>query len=784
MRVLLYASWHHFAFLVISVVLLGFGASGTLLCFLRSWLLKRDAALFFLIVATAAAIPVSWGISQHVPVEARFLPALLTAQILNWVVYWAVLTLPFLLAASALGLALMRAGPRIPTVYAANLTGSATGAIAATILMYYIPPAWLATWMGGFVAAGALGLARNRVRIASLALVVVGVGGWSTLQSPQVRIDPYKYLSHVHRLRNDNNATRIAAVYGPRGVVEVFSGDVFHDLPFLAVGENPPSMLPIVLDGHLAGSLLRVRDQDEARVVDRTLMSVPYVFARRAPRVLLLGETGGANIWLAARNDADVIEVVQPNRELVDLLMNHLRADGGLVFELPRVVVTRSEPRHVVEHTSHTFDLIQLVSMESWAVETGGVGGLNQDYLVTVEGLASCLQRLSPDGILAVGRGIQLPPRHNIKLLRTLAKSLQRTGIERPEEHILVLRDYLAACTMVKRSPWTPAEIDTLRNVITRRQLTPVYFPGVRHDELNRPDKLPGPPEGPGDWLHHAAQRLLSTDADHLIRHWAFDIRAATDDRPFFGNFTKLEAIGVLKQAFGELWLTRSELSLLFVLVAMGVIAVVALLLTVFPLVWIADIRRSPRLAVTAVYFGLIGLAYLMLEITLLSRLTHLMGDPVLAGAATIAGFLLFSGIGSLVSQRLARSNWVPNLMLALAAVGVAEAWLVGWATTIAGSLPIFGRFTVAMVIIGPLGFLMGFPLPSALRRLQHHAPSLVPWAWGVNGFASVMAPPLAMAIGMTVGFWVAGGAALIYYVIAAWVFSRLPTTAPPTEIA
>jgi hypothetical protein len=216
----------------------------------------------------------------------------------------------------------------------------------------------------------------------------------------------------------------------------------------------------------------------------------------------------------------------------------------------------------------------------------------------------------------------------------------------------------------------------------------------------------------------------------------------------------------------------------------MGVIAVVALLLTVFPLVWIADIRRSPRLAVTAVYFGLIGLAYLMLEITLLSRLTHLMGDPVLAGAATIAGFLLFSGIGSLVSQRLARSNWVPNLMLALAAVGVAEAWLVGWATTIAGSLPIFGRFTVAMVIIGPLGFLMGFPLPSALRRLQHHAPSLVPWAWGVNGFASVMAPPLAMAIGMTVGFWVAGGAALIYYVIAAWVFSRLPTTAPPTEIA
>ena len=533
--------------------------------------------------------------------------------------------------------------------------------------------------------------------------------------------------------------------------------------------------MAIVLDGQPGGSLLRVKDKSEARVVDGTLMSLPYAFSPQRPHVLLLGETGGANVWLAARNDAPTTTVVQPNRELIGLLTRSLHDVGGLVFELPGVVIVHNTPRHFVEHSTDSFDLIQLVSMESWAVETAGIGGLNQDYLITVEGLAACLQRLSPHGILAVGRGIQLPPRDNIKLLNTLVQSLKRTGVDQPEAHIVILRDYLAVCTMVKRSPWTPDEIDSVRVIGASRELTPVYFPGVRDDELNQPDRLPGPANGTGGWLHHAVKQLLSSDAAEFVDRWVFDIRTPTDNRPFFGNFTKLEAIGTLKQAFGDLWLTRTELALLFVLAAMAIIAPVGLLLTIFPLLWIADIRRSTGLGITAIYFIAIGLGYLMLEITLLSRLIHLIGDPVLAGSAAIAGFLFFSGLGSLTAQKLVR--YVPHLMLGLVLVGVLEVWLVGWATAIAGPLPTAVRFVLAMVIIGPLGYLMGFPMPSALRRLEMHTPKLVPWAWGVNGFASVLAPPLAMAIGMTMGLWVAGATALTLYLIAAVAFRFLPAT-------
>lgn len=776
MRILLYASWHHFAFLVISVALLGFGVSGTALCFFRRLLMGRgEPTFFYLTVATAVAIPVSVELAQHVPVDARFVPALLGRQVAQWMLYWLLLLIPFLLGATALGLSLMLAGRRLPMVYAFNLVGSALGAVLATALMCAAGPEWLSAIMSLVVLTGTLGFVRHRARVLATVLVVVGAGTGFALHPPHIRIDSYKYLAQIHRLERDGNATRVATANGPRARVEVFAGSVFHDLPFLTGGESPPPLLAITLDGHAGGSLLRVGDATEARVVDRLLMAFPYAFTRPRPRVLLLGETGGANVWLASRHNASVVEVVQPNGELLSVLARGLRKEGGFVFELPGVTVERTTPRHFVTRSSASFDLIQLSSMESWAVETGGIGGLNQDHLITVEGLAACLERLAPDGILAVGRGIELPPRDNLKLVDTIVQSSRRVGIEDVAAHLVVVRDYLGVCTLFKRSPWMPIDIETLRDEIGRRELTPVYFPGVRIDELNHPDALPVPSGETGDWLHHGVTALLSDKHDEFVQRWTFDIRAPTDDRPFFANFTKLRTLGALREVFGDLWLTRTELALLFVLVTLGVIAVAGGLFTIVPLLCIRSIRRSRALGVTATYFTAIGLAYLMLEITVLSRLTHLIGDPVLAGSATIAGFLVFSGLGSLVAQNVS-SGIPPLLMLALVATGVVEARLLGWATEAAAALATLPRYALAGAIIAPLGFLMGFPMPAALRRLGGSAPELIPWAWGVNGFASVLAPPLATAIGMTVGFRVAGMVALAFYLVAAGLFRGLPT--------
>ncbi len=487
------------------------------------------------------------------------------------------------------------------------------------------------------------------------------------------------------------------------------------------------------------------------------------------------------------------------------MLRGPLREQGGGVLDLPGVQTVAAEPRHFVEHAQEHFDLIQLVTLESSAAGSGGIGGLGQDHLLTIEGISACFRRLSDDGILTVTRGIQDPPRDNLKLLATFAAALRATGVKTPGRHFVIVRDYLAVCTMVKASPWTPEQIAQVRKACTERELTPVWFPGITPDELNQPDQLPGPPGIPGDWYHYAAASLFSDAATEFIDDWAFDIRPPTDDRPFFLDFCKLSSIGELKRAYGDLWLTRTELAFLFVLAAAAIVAVVGALLTLLPLLVLRDARRpgpGTRWArgrcVTVAYFAAIGLAYMLLEMTFLSRLTHWIGDPVTAAAVTISGFLLMSGLGSLTAQRLGDGQslardaallWVPRLVLCLIVVGLMEQVLVGRLATLVGSLPYGFRCGAAFMAIAPVGYLMGFPMPCALARLAPRtrppqsgfaddagAQPLVPWAWGVNGFASVMAVPIATAIGMTWGFHVAGGLAMLLYLVPVLLFSKLPS--------
>ena len=785
MRMLLYASWHHFAFLVISIALLGFGASGTALCLLRRWVLPRGDVVFFsLVIATAVSMAGSVQLAEHVPAEARFVPPLLARQILSWGLYWAVFFVPFLLGAMAIGLALMMAGKGLPAVYATNLAGSAMGAVSSSLLMHHVPPAWLGAGLGGLALAGALPLARRHSLRGHLALVLcmAGSGLWLWLDPPGIRVDSFKYQNHVERLSASGKAERIARTHGPRGQVEVYGGPVFHELPFLSTGESPPSMLSLVVDGHWAGSVLQVADAEEARVVEQTLMSVPYAFLPPRPRVLLLGEVGGANIWLAVRKQAASIEVVQPNEKLINLLRGPLEGQGGQIFSWPGVSLSLVEPRHFVGYNQARFDLIQLAGLESWATDQGGVGGLRHDYLVTVEGLAACLRRLSPEGVLAVGRGIQFPPRDNAKLAATLVEALRRLGVDQAGRHLVVVRDFLAACTLVKTTPWTSAELDSVRRLCAERQLTPVYFAGIRPGELNRPDRLPGPPGSTGDWLHYVIGQLVALRGEELFEKWPFEIRPATDMRPFFAHFGKLDSIGILRASFGDLWLTRTELGLLFVFAATAIAVLSGALMTLLPIGLVPEIRQAAGRWITAAYFAAIGLAYMTLQVSTLSHLIHLIGDPVQAGAATLAGFLLFSGAGSLAVHALGRflEGKARYLFPCLVLAGFVEIWMGERVVAWAGLFPVEGRILVAVVAIAPLGFLMGMPMPLALRCLQRRFPALLPWAWGVNGFASVLAPPLATAVAMTWGLHSAGMCALLLYGLAAVLFGRLARASRP----
>jgi hypothetical protein len=780
MRLLLVASWHHFAFLVISIALLGFGASGTALTLARPLVIRHGGgALFALALATAVSMPICAGVAQHIPIEARFVPALLWEQMGWWVLYWALLGVPFLLGAAAIGAALMIAAQRIPLIYGGNLLGSAAGAIAAPLAMLIAPPEWLPSLMTVPALLGAVAFS-TRYRLAGRLvwlLAMALIAAYVYIDRPAIRVDPYKYGAYVQRLVDQDAARQVGREFGPRGDVRAYESDVLHDLPFLSTGEAPPPLSVLTIDGHWAGSVLRIETAEEASVVDRTLMSFAYELAPEHPRVALLGEMGGANVWLARRREAGRIDVVQPYAAVRNLMLGPLADEAGSVLARPSANLVLAGPRHHIETTPERYDLIQLVEMESSAAGSGGVGGMGQQYTITIEGVQAMLDRLAEGGMLFACRGIQTPPRDNIKLLATFIEALRRLDIATPRRHIVIVRDYLAVCTIVKRSPFSPVEIEHIRELCRQRQLTPVWFEGIRKNELNRPDALPAPADGVGDWYHYAAERLFSPAADQFIDEWAFDIRPPTDDRPFFFDFCRVRSIGALREAFGDLWLTRAEIAFLFVLAAMAVIAVIGIVLTLAPLLLLRAARRSRGRSATVAYFAAIGLAYLLLEMTFLSRLTLWIGDPVMAAAVTIAGFLVLSGLGSITAQRMGERGGrvlravIPGLIL----IGAVNVSMLPKAVGLVAAFPEWGRCLAALAVLAPLGYLMGFPMPMGLSRVDRGAPALVPWAWGVNGFASVLAAPLATAVGMAWGFAVAAGAALVLYGVAGLIFARLP---------
>lgn len=780
MRMLLIASWHHFAFVIISVSLLGFGASGVVLCLTRQWITPRANAVFlWLSLLTALSMPICFAIAQLVPVEARILPTLMIRQIAWWILFWFLLQIPFLLGATAIGLALMLARERLPLVYGSNLAGSAAGALIATSAMFIVPASWLPALFGGIALPAALASPRHswRVRFGLVAVLVAGVAAWLTIDPPRIRMDPAKYGVLVAQFERQGSAHRVGLARSPRGRVEIYRGSIFHEFPFLSMEGMPPPVDAVVVDGHWTGSLLHALTPDEAAVVDLTMMAVPYDLLPPGPRVLLLGEVGGANVWLAARHDASAIDVVQPDRALVRLLGERDVGYGAAFFALPRVRLVSAHPRHVVEHPPSAYDLVQLVALEVMTAGSGGLGGLMEDHLATVEGFEAALSALAPDGLLSTCRGIQSPPRDNLKLIATIVAALRRFGIDRPQDHLVVVRDYLSLVTIVKRSPWSNDDVERVRRVCEERSLTPVWFSGIRDDELNQPDMLDGPAGDAGDWYHYAIRRLCSADAPEFIEAWSFDIRPPTDERPFFGDFCRIGSIGALRETFGDLWLTRAETAYLFVLAAAVFVAMAALVMTLAPLLMVRSMRRASSKTVTALYFGAIGLGYLLLEMVVLSRLTRLIGDPVHAASITITAFLAFSGLGSMVAQRVtgASRRTVALMIALLIVVAVGDLLLlVPVSIDLAGGVSLVMRSVVGIAVVAPLAFLMGFPFPLALTRVDAAATPLVPWAWGVNGFASVLAPPLAMVLAMTWGYHVVSIAAIVSYAAAAVLVARL----------
>jgi hypothetical protein len=371
---------------------------------------------------------------------------------------------------------------------------------------------------------------------------------------------------------------------------------------------------------------------------------------------------------------------------------------------------------------------------------------------------------------------LRLPPRDSLKLVLTALEALERQGVAQPARHLALVRAWDSALLLVRRTPFTASELAAIGRFAEDFAFDLGWYPGMPRAAADRFNLLGEP------MFFDGITALTGSDRAAFVASYAFDLRPASDDRPYFHDFFRWRALPALWAAArqGDAGLLDWGWPLQLATLCVAVFS--AFVLILLPARRLAGRAEGGLRRATAASFLLIGIGFLFIEIATMQRLVLLLGQPVHAFAVTLAAFLVFAGLGSGVAARLklaedrggrslARLDLVVLVIAGLALLPtLAAPWLL---TSSAGLAPI-PRGVLVLVLIAPLAFAMGLPFPLALARLKAAVPCLVPWAWGVNGCASVIAAVLAGLLAMSFGTRSVLLLGVLAYVLAAVAQRRL----------
>ncbi|MDQ3899110.1 MAG: hypothetical protein M3319_01165 [Actinomycetota bacterium] len=769
-RIFSIAYGYHFAFLAISLGLLGFGASGTLLALrspsgqpLRSTLLARLAA------AASLALVCGYAVSNVIPFDP-YRVGWEPSQLGLLVAYLLCYAVAFLLAGLVLGLPLIRWPQRAPGLYGVNLAGSAAGAVLALVTLDRADPTVAVLLAGLMAAVGSLVFACARSetpaptshpaqvdRFVGLIVVVLALVG--LLQPPSwlnVRLSPYKPLSQLESIPDTRVLDRQSSASAR---IDAVSSSAIHSAPGLTLQYQAalPKQSALIVDGEVVLPLTTRKGLTHS-FVDGLPTSLAY-HLRPASRTLVLDPGGGLEVLSAIELGARSVVAVESNRLLAELLTSHLSAQAGDVYQDPRVELVISNPRGYLARSHEEFNLVMLALSENRRLVTAGAFSLSETYPLTAEAFDGYFAHLAPGGLLVVHRWLQLPPTEELRSAALLADAVRRAG-KNPATRIIAIRSFSTMLILAKQEPFNQPEIELAKTFARERQFDLVWYPGIRPDEANIANVLRR------DRYYETFQQLMSSP-QALYNRYDYDVTPPRDTRPFFYHFFKWKQTPTVIALLGKTWQPFGGGGYL-ILVALLVLTMgLSLVLLLVPAVAIRRRHqhgaRVHNRAPPMVYFAALGCGFLLVEVALVQRFVLFLDHPAQSFAIVVCGLLAFSGLGSMCSARI---PWRGGLAALTAAVALYPLVL---SNVVPGSIGqgIEVRIGITLLLLAPLGFLMGIGFPRGLAALGGARPSQLPLAWGVNGFTSVVSAILAPMIALSWGFAAVFSCAALAYVVA-----------------
>jgi hypothetical protein len=532
------------------------------------------------------------------------------------------------------------------------------------------------------------------------------------------------------------------------------------------------------IDGMAETPIVRFNgDLESVRFLDYDVSSLVYHLRTHA-RTLVIGPGGGRDVLTALRFDADQVQGAELNPLVVYAVRDRFREYAGGIYQHPRVSITVDDGRSFVERSGEHYDVLQASAVDTWAAGAAGAFALAENSLYTQEAFQAYYQHLATDGILAFSRYIYPGDRFGeaLRLTGLALSSWQSQGVAGPREHLMVVvapgadmndpvfhgRGYGYVSLLMKRSPFTLAEVELVERVAAERGFGFLYAPFGRGTGIVR-------------------DFVMSESYPQFWHSYPIDISPPTDDRPFFFQMLRLTDIprlGWQEVIAGNTLriLPMATLGVLLVLVTS-----VAAGFILGPLWWTrrADLRRDWVTAQPLLYFACLGMGFMMAEVALIQKFGLLLGHPTYALSTVLFTILLASSLGSLATARVptASAARVGSLLgLVLVAILPLYIWLLPELQARSAGAERAVKILVSVVGLFPLGLVMGTLFPLGIKTLSGRAEHLIPWCWAINGATSVFASIFALAVGIQFGISaeLAGGWAS-YVVATASLLARLP---------
>ena len=581
LRLFAVQQFYHFAFMAVSLALLGAGASGSLLSVWQKRIASRWLCLAFGVTTVFAYLTINF-----LPFDS-FSIAWDKRQLLYLAIYFLAAAVPFLFSGLFVGGELMAAGQegRSHRVYAANLIGSAMGSLGSLPALAafggegVVILAAILGWVAGllFIGTGDWRLETKSLRslvsvLTTIALCLFSLVGLATLLRPPAflaqRLSPYKTLSILSQALDSQHTL---TGWDATARIDVVESGAIHVMPGLSLlaPVGPPPQAGLLLDGdNLMPITGLAPDADEAAVLaDHLPVGLAYELRPNGRTLIIEAGTGMDVLWALA-SGAEAVTAVEENRLILETVQNEFNQFTGGLYNDPRVTAVNQSGRvYARRPETEEFDLVIVALTDPHRPVTSGAYSLTEDYVYTVQAMGDYLQKLEEDGLLLVTRWLQTPPSESGRLLGTMAAALAADG-KNPADHLIALRTLRTIAILASARPVAGSDIEKTRQFLRQRGFDAVYFPGIQAEDLNRFNVLAEPV------YHDLFQRVLA-DSVATYADYRFDIRPPTDDRPFFFHYFKwrqtpeiLAGLGLSWQPFGG--------SGFFVLVALLVLVALA----------------------------------------------------------------------------------------------------------------------------------------------------------------------------------------------------------------